>query len=121
MIKLVYCIRRRAEVPAKEFYRYWLKDHAPLVHSVAKAIHAVKYVQSHTVEPELNALLQQSRGLAAPFDGITEVWWKDADSLRAALGSPEGQAAMGKLLEDESKFIDFAHSHVFMTEEHPIF
>ena len=65
MIKLVYCIQRRNEIPATEFYRYWLKDHGPLVARVAKAIRAVKYVQSHTVEPELNAMLQQSRGLVA--------------------------------------------------------
>jgi len=121
MIKLVYCIQRRNEIPATEFYRYWLKDHGPLVARVAKAIRAVKYVQSHTVEPELNAMLQQSRGLAAPYDGITEVWWNDADSLRAALSAPEGQAAMKQLLEDEATFIDFKRSRVFMTEEHPIF
>jgi EthD domain len=49
MIKLVYCIRRREDVPEDEFHRYWLDEHGPLVRSVADAIGAVRYVQSHTV------------------------------------------------------------------------
>ena len=74
MVKLVYCIRRREDVPEDEFHRYWLDEHGPLVRSVADAIGAVRYVQSHTVSPELNAFLRQSRGSAEPYDGITEVW-----------------------------------------------
>ncbi|MDB5986219.1 MAG: hypothetical protein JWR16_1272 [Nevskia sp.] len=121
MIKLVYCLRKRADMPEKEFRRYWRVDHAPLVTRLAQAIRAKKYIQSYTVEPELNALLLASRGLATPYDGITEVWWDDADSLRAALASKEGQAAFAALLQDEAKFIDFSQSRVFITEEHPIF
>lgn len=121
MIKLVYCLRRKPDVPAAEFHRYWLDEHGPLVKEVSGAIRAVRYVQSHTVEPEINALLQQSRGLAPAFDGITEVWWKDVSELQAALTSAEGQAALQRLLEDEARFIDFARSHVFMTREQPIF
>ncbi len=114
MIKLVYCLTRRTDVSAEVFHAYWLKEHAPKVAERQKALRAVKYVQSHTVEPELNALLQQSRGLEPPYDGITEVWW-------AALATPEGLKAMQELAEDESTFIDFAHSRVFMTREHGIF
>jgi len=121
MVKLVYCLRKRADMPDAEFHRYWLQDHAPLVARLAPAIRAKKYVQSHTVEPELNAVLLASRGLAPAYDGITEVWWDDADSLRAGLGSKEGQAAFAALLEDEARFIDFAQSRVFITQEHLIF
>jgi hypothetical protein len=74
MVKLVYCILRREDVPEDEFHRYWLDEHGPLVRSVADAIGAVRYVQSHAVSPELNAFLRQSRGSAEPYDGITEVW-----------------------------------------------
>jgi len=72
-------------------------------------------------EAELNELLQKSRGLEAPYDGITEIWWKSADDVRAALGTPEGVRAMQELLEDESTFIDFGRSRVFLTQEHQIF
>src|SRR3984957_9978876 len=73
MVKLVYCVRRREDVAEDEFHRYWLDEHGPLVRSVADAIGAVRYVQSHAVSPELNAFLRQSRGSAEPYDGITEV------------------------------------------------
>lgn len=44
MIKLVYCIKRKASVSPEEFYRYWLEDHGPKVRSVAAATGAVRYV-----------------------------------------------------------------------------
>ena len=121
MIKLVYCIRKRADVPADKFHRYWHEQHGPLVKSVAKAIRARKYIQSHTMETELNALFVQSRGLAPAYDGITEVWWDSLDALQAGMETEEGREAHRRLLEDEKTFIDFSQSRVFMTEEKPIF
>jgi uncharacterized protein (TIGR02118 family) len=121
MVKLVYCVRRREDVPEDEFHRYWLDEHGPLVRSVADAIGAVRYVQSHTVSPELNAFLRQSRGSAEPYEGITEVSWESLEALQAGMGAPESLEAQQRLIEDESKFIDFARSCVFMTEEHVIF
>jgi len=121
MIKLVYCLTRKQGITPEAFYSYWLQHHAPKVAERQKALHAIKYVQSHAVEPELNDLLQQSRGLKAPYQGITEVWWESVDDLRAALNTADGARAMQELLEDESTFIDFAQSRVFITEEHRIF
>ena len=121
MIKLVYCVRRRADVPEDEFFRYWLNDHGPLVTGYAEAIKAKKYIQSHTVAPQINAAFVESRGLAAPYDGITEVWWDDLESLEAGMASEEAKAAHQALKDDEAKFIDFGNSRVFMTEEHLIF
>jgi hypothetical protein len=37
------------------------------------------------------------------------------------MGAPGSLEAQQRLMEDESKFIDFARSCVFMTEEHMIF
>ena len=121
MIKLVYCLRKRADVPDAEFHKYWLESHGPLVRGFAKAINAKKYIQSHTVLPALNEAFIASRGLAPAYDGITEVWWDNAAALEAGMGTPEGVAAHKALKEDEAKFIDFTQSRVFMTEEHEIF
>ena len=121
MIKLVYCLRKRADVPAAEFHRYWLESHGPLVRGFAQAIGARKYIQSHTVLPALNAAFAASRDLAPAYDGITEVWWDNAAALEAGMGTAEGQEAHRRLKEDEAKFIDFSQSRVFMTEEHEIF
>ena len=121
MIKLVYCVRRRQDVPAEKFHRYWLEEHGPLVRSLAKDMQAVRYVQSHTALPELNEGLRAGRGLAEPYDGITEVWWESANELQAGGATEAGREAARRLQEDEATFIDFSRSRVFMTEEHEIF
>ena len=51
MIKLVYCLTKRDDIDPDSFYRYWLEEHRPLVKSVAEAIGASRYVQSHTILP----------------------------------------------------------------------
>jgi len=122
MIKLVYCIVRRADMSAEEFHRTWLVDHAPVVQSVAEALHAVRYVQSHTSHADLNALLQSTRGgMQLAYDGIIEIWWKSRADLENALSSETGRAASARLEQDEARFIDFARSRIFITEEHEIF
>jgi uncharacterized protein (TIGR02118 family) len=121
MVKLVYCLRRHADISPEEFYNYWLNSHGPKVKNAAAAMRARRYVQSHTCAPELNQVFLTSRGLAPAFDGITEVWWDSVDDLKAAMASPEGAEAMARLMEDETRFIEFSQSCVFMTTEHLIF
>ena len=121
MIKLVFCVRRRPDITPEAFYDYWLNTHGPKVRSVAEKIGAWKYIQSHTCEPEINQALLESRNLQPPYDGITEVWWDDAEALNRRFGSDEGKIAGQFLIEDEQKFIDLANSRVFMTKEHLIF
>jgi hypothetical protein len=91
------------------------------VRSYAKALRAKKYVQSHTLDTELNAAAQIPRGTKPPYDGITEVWWDSPADLVAALSSPEGQQANAALAQDEGRFCDLPNCSVFFTEEHTIF
>src|SRR5262245_23883284 len=121
MVKLVYILRRRDDVSAADFSRYWLESHGPLVRSFAEAIKARRYVQSHTIDTPLNTELVKSRGMADYYDGITEVWWDSLDDLVAATSTPEGAEAGRRLAEDEATFIDLSRSTIFMTEEHEIF
>lgn len=121
MIKLVYCIRKRADVSEEEFHRYWLEEHGPRVRGHAKAIGADRYVQSHNLRLGWNDALSGSRGMPAPHDGITELWWRDLEAFEAAMGSPAGAEAGKDLLEDERGFIDFEASTIFLAEEHEIF
>ena len=121
MIKLVYCIRKRADISEAEFHRYWLEEHGPRVRGHAKALGADRYVQSHTFGSELNEGLRASRGMSPPHDGITELWWSDTEAFQKALASEDGIAAGKDLLEDERHFIDIGASTLFMTEEHEIF
>ena len=50
MIKIVYCLRRKAELSVEEFQKYWLETHA----AFGANIPGVKrYVQAHTLGGEL--------------------------------------------------------------------
>ena len=121
MIKFVYCVRRRPDLTAEAFRKYWLEKHGPLVKRCAEAMRASRYVQSHTLDTPLNALARQARGTTEPYDGITELWWDKVEDLVAAWQTPEGQQANQLLTEDEARFCDLPNCSVFFTEEHTIF
>lgn len=121
--KIVYCVRKRAELSSEDFYAYWLERHGPLVRSLWENGHIgqmVKYVQSHTILGAPSDNLRAGRGAGPAYDGITEVW---IDDTRTGGSTVTAQAAVdsGKILfDDEAKFIDFASSSVFVTLEHVI-
>jgi uncharacterized protein (TIGR02118 family) len=119
MIKLTFCLRRKADVSAEEFYRYWKDEHGPLVRDRAEVLGLRKYQQVHTLdEPELHAALQRRNGGApAPFDGIAEVWVDDVETFRGGGGTPEARQAAKDLIEDEARFIDLPNSPMWLAEE----
>jgi hypothetical protein len=122
MIKLVYLVRKRADISDKDFHEYWLNKHGPLVRSVAKAIRAKKYVQSHTINEDAGKQIRDTRpGMKETYDGITEVWWDKVEDVGSAADLKGSVEAARALLEDESRFIDFERSSIFFTEEHEIF
>src|SRR5690349_14430978 len=110
MIKLVFVIRRREDLPLEEFHRYWLEEHGPLARSLLEQLGARRYVQTHTLDTDLNAALAAPRGTAEAYDGLAEIWWDSLDAFLAAAGSEAGQGANETLREDEARFIDFARS-----------
>ena len=122
--KLVFCVRKRPELSNEEFQTYWLERHGPLVRSFFESGNfpgMLRYVQSHTLFGEPSDRLQSSRGSGPAYEGVTEVWFdterQGGDEAMRAASAEAGKA----LFEDESKFIDFAGSSVFMTVEHTIF
>ena len=118
MIKLVYALRRRADIDRVAFQHYWLATHGPLVRDAAATLAVVRYVQSHTIVTPIDAALAGARGCAAaPYDGVAELWWDSEATLLAAMGSENGQKAAAVLLADEADFIDFATSAIFFTHE----
>ena len=122
MIKLVFCCRRKPELTREEFLVRWKDAHGPLVRKIqASALPSMKrYVQSHSLPDELSAPIQASRGALPPFDGLTEVWFDDLESM-AGDGSEAAIEGAKALLADEAEFLDLPNCHVFLTEEHEIF
>jgi uncharacterized protein (TIGR02118 family) len=117
VIKLTFTVRRRPDVAPEEFHRYWRDEHGPLVRSYAAVLGIRRYVQSHRVDTPVNDALRGSRDSLEPFDGVAELWWKDLDALIAASATEDGVAAGRTLLEDERRFIDLAHSALWLNEE----
>ncbi len=120
MIRLTFLLRKKPELSADEFYRYWREQHGPLVASHAKSLNALRYVQVHTIDdPAAEAMAKARGGMEPPYDGVAEVWWENRETLVAALESSEGRAAGAALLEDEARFIDLPNSPLWFGHEYP--
>jgi uncharacterized protein (TIGR02118 family) len=120
VVKLVFCVRRRTDIDAAEFHRYWRDVHGPLVASVASALRIRRYVQVHTLTTPLNDLLAATRQAPESFDGVAELWFDSAEAISAAASTTEGAAAGELLLTDERRFIDHSRSPLFLAEEHGV-
>lgn len=121
MIKMIFCVKRRAELSEDDFYTYWLNKHGPLVRSKSEALDIRRYVQSHTQKAELGAVVSTARGMKQQgFDGVAELWWDSFEAFDRILASEAGQKASAELAEDEAKFIDMEASTIFFTEEHEV-
>jgi uncharacterized protein (TIGR02118 family) len=121
VIKVVMAIRRRDDVAPEEFHRYWREEHAPLACRLLGRLNLRRYVQTHTIDTDVNAQLAAARGTFQAFDGVAELWWDSLDDLLAVLGSEDGQRANAELAEDEARFIDLERSSLFLTEEQVMF
>jgi uncharacterized protein (TIGR02118 family) len=106
MIKLVYCISKKAGLTDDEFFRYWEDVHGPIGARI----------------PGLRKLVQ-SRRLTLPgdkrrpdYDGVAELWFDDLEALLAARQSPEWEASTA----DEANFIDHDRVAYFVSEERVI-
>ena len=120
MIKLTFCLRRLPQLSLAEFQSYWLERHGPLVRKHQEALAIKRYVQSHADHGALSEAMARARGAPEPFDGIAELWFESAEALSAAGATAEGRAAGRELFEDEKRFIDHAHSPLWIGEEHEI-
>jgi uncharacterized protein (TIGR02118 family) len=120
MIKIVFCLRRRADLSREEFQGYWRTNHAPLVQSHADALGIRRYVQVHSIDDKISAAISGARHSPEPFDGVAELWLDSLDALIAAGSTDAGRTAAAALLEDERRFIDLERSPLFLAEENVV-
>jgi len=50
VLKLTFCLRRKAGLSLPEFQEYWLNRHGPLVRRLQPALGMVRYVQVHRLD-----------------------------------------------------------------------
>lgn len=115
---MVFTVRRRPGLSREDFWRYWYDSHGPLVRSHAEALRVRRYVQTHPLQDEVNALLARGRGSEPEqYDGVAELWWDSLEDFRAAAATPEGRAAAAALLADERTSLDLPSSPLWLGEE----
>ena len=90
--------------------------HGPIIRRQAPASGILRYQQVHrALDDELNAALAEPRGtVVEPYLGHAEVWFDHADRGT----SPERREAGRVAVEDESHFIDFQRSAMWIGKEH---
>ena len=117
MIRYINCFRKRADLTAEEFRKYWQADEFDeLTNKVVELTGAVRYSKSLVLGVETGKNLIADRGLSEPFDGVLEYWWNDARQLQSAYESDEAKQLMAKAIEFQSQFIDLTKSSAFFTE-----
>ena len=118
MIKMMFCLRRRADLSREAFQHYWRDRHAPLVAEVAPVLRIRRYVQSHGFDDPRIAVPVEARGATvSAYDGVAELYWDSIEDLVAVNHSKAARDAGRRLLEDERKFIDLANSPLFWVRE----
>lgn len=94
---------------------YWRMNHGPLVRRYGPAMGALRYIQVHRLEDELNTALAEARGVEAqPWLGHAELWFNQTSFLAQ---TSEAAEARRLLTDDESKFIDFSRSAMWLGKE----
>jgi len=117
LIKLTFCLIRRPEFTRETFQDYWFNVHAPLVAGVKDALRIRRYVQMHSLPPEVSADTRASRGGPEGYDGVAELWWDSFEDMALTANDPAAREAGRLLLEDEKRFIDLARSPLWWGEE----
>ena len=117
MIKLMRCLKRRSDISAEEFRRFW--NDPEYVASIAKLgemSDAISHTRSLTLQIEINQELADLHGTLEPYDGVIEICWENAQTVLAVRNSDTGVRAVDDVLAFEDQFIDRTESRYFFTE-----
>lgn len=116
IIKIYYPLRHQKSLSDTDARAWWLQQHGPVIRSHAPASGILRYIQVHRIEHPFEAALRESRGTnVEPYLGHAEVWVERGRGV-----TPESRAAAAAAVEDESRFIDFARSAIWIAKEHVI-
>lgn len=117
LIKLFFCFRHRSNLSLEQAQLYWRTNHGPTIRGVSQGMGMKRYLQVHRFEDPLDQPLRAARNSKVdPYTGHAEAWFDRAE-LAAVGETPEGKRAMEIAVEDESKFIDFARSAMWIAKE----
>ncbi|MEM6709402.1 MAG: EthD domain-containing protein [Pseudomonadota bacterium] len=116
LVKLYFPLRMETSLEAPYAHNYWKHQHGPIIREQAAGSGILRYIQVHSARDELDAALQGARGTRVPaYDGHAELWFRRSEM---GLATPERRAAARRAVEDESRFIDFPRSTLWLAKEH---
>jgi uncharacterized protein (TIGR02118 family) len=113
-VKFIGLSRRAAAFATREeWIRYWIEVHGPLAHGVPEFTRYYgRYVHNYVLPHDL-----ATGGQEPGYDGIVEEWLESVEAMVTCLAEPR---YLEIVRPDELKFVDFARSHMLVTEEHVI-
>lgn len=104
MVKAFNFFKRRPELSAERFRQYWLGHHAAVIRAIPEIR---KYVASIALPSSYR------NGREPLYDGISEVWFDDEETIRATAGSAPRRAAAA----DDAVFADTSKVGGIITDE----
>jgi hypothetical protein len=110
MIKVVYCIRRKAGLTHADFLAYWELVHAPIVLANVEVLRISSYVRTVPLDRAFSPRVERPGTMQPRYDGIAELAWATEDDMRHAFESEPALAVQRRLALDEHNFIDQAAS-----------
>ncbi len=117
LIKLFFCFRHHRNQSLEQAQLYWRTNHGPTIRGVSTGMGMRRYLQVHRFEDDLDQPLRAARkSKVEPYTGHAEAWF-DRGELASIGDTPEGKRAMEIAVEDESKFIDFTRSAMWIAKE----
>ena len=108
MVKLFFFLKRRPEMSAAEFHRYWKHHHGPLFTTCpAVRRYVVRYEQNHAADEESSL-----PGLG--FDGVSMMWFRSIEDFEAMRADPEYRDVV---VRDGEAFCDGIETRVMMVTD----
>jgi len=106
MVKMFFFLKRRPEISAAEFRRYWSEEHGPLFSQCAAARrYCVRYEQNHAAPDNI--------GLGGlEFDGVSVMWFRSVEDFDAMRADPEYREVV---VGDGEKFCEPTATKLMMT------
>ena len=117
MIKLLRCLKRRSDISAGEFRRFWNDpEYEALLGKLVEMSQAISYTRSLTLQIDINRQLAELHGTSKPYDGVVVICWGNAQAILAMQNEDEGLRSVDDVLAFEDQFIDRSQSRYFFTE-----
>jgi EthD domain len=117
VIKLMRCLKRRSDISAEEFRRFWNDpEYEALVGNLGEMSEAISHRRSLTLQIDINKELVDLHGTLEPYDGVVEICWKNAQAISALRNSDKGVQAVDEVLAFEDQFVERTASRYFFTE-----